>query len=109
VDDALLVRFFERFGDLLRDCERFVHRDRAALQPLREVLAGDEFHRQEVAGRAVGKSCALEAVDSKRARRSGSCASSAGSTLIATSRPSFVSVARYTSPMPPAPIAAVIR
>jgi hypothetical protein len=37
------------------------------------------------------------------------CDGSAGSTLIATSRPSFVSVARYTSPIPPAPIAAVIR
>ena len=33
----------------------------------------------------------------------------AGSTLSATSRPSFVSVARYTSPMPPAPSAAVMR
>jgi hypothetical protein len=32
-----------------------------------------------------------------------------GRTLRATSRPSFVSVARYTSPIPPAPIAAVIR
>ena len=27
-----------------------------------------------------------------------------GQALIATSRPSFVSVARYTSPMPPAPM-----
>jgi hypothetical protein len=46
---------------------------------------------------------------SKRARRAGSESRSAGSTLMATSRPSFASVARYTSPMPPAPIAAVIR
>ncbi len=42
----------------------------------------------------------------KRATRSASCAKAAGSTLIATSRPSFVSRARSTSPMPPAPIAA---
>ena len=46
---------------------------------------------------------------SKRARRSASCATAAGSILIATSRPSFVSVARYTSPIPPAPMAAVMR
>ncbi len=32
-----------------------------------------------------------------------SCASASGSTLIATSRPSRVSRARYTSPIPPAP------
>ena len=46
---------------------------------------------------------------SKRARRSASCATAGGSILIATSRPSFVSVARNTSPMPPAPRAAVMR
>jgi len=45
---------------------------------------------------------------SKRARRSGSCANAAGRTLIATSRPSLVSFARYTSPIPPTPMAAVI-
>src|ERR1700689_5932299 len=39
----------------------------------------------------------------KRASRSGSCATSGGSSLSATSRPSLVSVARYTSPIPPAP------
>src|SRR5262245_10729965 len=39
----------------------------------------------------------------KRARRSALFATSAGSTLIATSRPSRVSRARYTSPIPPAP------
>jgi hypothetical protein len=35
--------------------------------------------------------------------RSGSCAKISGSILIATSRLSFRSRARYTSPMPPAP------
>ena len=47
-------------------------------------------------------------VRSKRAMRSASAMSASGSTLIATSRPSFVSVARYTSPMPPAPTGARI-
>jgi hypothetical protein len=37
------------------------------------------------------------------ARRSGSRATAAGSTLIATWRSSFVSLPRYTSPIPPAP------
>src|SRR5678815_228787 len=40
---------------------------------------------------------------SSLASLSGSAANASGSTLIATSRPSFVSRARYTSPMPPAP------
>jgi hypothetical protein len=45
----------------------------------------------------------------KRSSRSGLEAISAGSTFRTTSRPSFVSVARYTSPIPPAPMAAGIR
>ncbi len=40
---------------------------------------------------------------SKRASRSGSAVNASGSTFSATSRSSFVSRARYTSPMPPAP------
>lgn len=39
-----------------------------------------------------------------RARRSASAANSGGRTFSATSRPSAVSRARYTSPVPPAPI-----
>src|SRR5580658_6144475 len=45
---------------------------------------------------------------SKRASLSGSCARAAGRILIATSRSSLVSRARYTSPIPPAPIGARI-
>ena len=43
----------------------------------------------------------------ERASRSGSEATASGSTLIATWRFRFVSVARYTSPIPPTPICAV--
>ncbi len=46
---------------------------------------------------------------SKRARRSGSLATSGGNTLSATSRLSLVSSARYTSPMPPRPSFPLIR
>ena len=45
---------------------------------------------------------------SNRRNRSGSLANASGRTLMATSRPSLVSRARYTSPMPPAPSGARI-
>ena len=45
---------------------------------------------------------------SNRASRSGSVTNASGSTLIATSRSRPVSLARYTSPIPPSPILAVI-
>ena len=105
MDHALLVRGFEALGDLLRDGERLVDGHRPALQPLREVLARHELQHQEA--RAAGL---VDAVDratfgwlseasifasrSKRAKRSASSAKARGSTLIATSRPSFVSFAR---------------
>jgi hypothetical protein len=50
------------------------------------------------------RSCASR---SKRARRSGSAVKAGGRTLTATSRRSFESVARHTSPMPPSPSLAV--
>ncbi len=46
MDDALLVRGLEAFGDLLRDRDRFVDGDRTALQPLGEVFAFDQLQRQ---------------------------------------------------------------
>ncbi len=46
---------------------------------------------------------------SNRARRSGSPVSASGRILIATSRSSRVSSARYTSPIPPSPSLALIR
>ena len=45
----------------------------------------------------------------KRAKRCGSPANSAGKLLMATSRPSLLSCARQTSPMPPAPSGDTIR
>ncbi len=44
-----------------------------------------------------------------RSSRSGFVAISSGSTLRATSRPSLVSVARYTAPIPPVPSSPVMR
>ena len=106
MDDPLLVRRFERLGDLLRDGQRFVERDRAARDALRQILALDELHHERLDAAAF-----FEAVDvrdvrmiqrrehlrfaretARAARRRPRRAS--GSTLIATSRFSFVSRAR---------------
>jgi hypothetical protein len=53
MDDALLVRGFERFGDLLRDRECVIERDRAAADALRQVLALDQLHHERVVFDAV--------------------------------------------------------
>jgi hypothetical protein len=47
VDDALVVRLLEGFGDLLRDLEGLVDRDRPAGEALLEVLALDELEGEE--------------------------------------------------------------
>ena len=58
VDDALLVRGFERVGDLARDRERLLNRQRARRQTLGERRALDQLEHE--AADAVGL---LEAVD----------------------------------------------
>ncbi len=44
MDDPLLVRRFERFGNLPRDGQRFVERDRAERDALRQIVAVDQLH-----------------------------------------------------------------
>ena len=46
VNNPLLVRGFERFGDLPRDWQRFVDRNWTARNPLREIFAFDQLHHQ---------------------------------------------------------------
>jgi hypothetical protein len=58
MNDALLVRGFERLRDLLRDRQRFVERNGTACEALRKILAFDEFHHQGVQARGL-----LEAVN----------------------------------------------
>ena len=48
MDDALLVRGFERLGDLPRDRQRVGERHRALRDALREGLALDQFHHERV-------------------------------------------------------------
>ena len=46
MDDALLVRGFEGFGDLLRDRESFVDGDGSPCDAILQCWAGDEFKDQ---------------------------------------------------------------
>ena len=46
MDDALLVRGFEGVGDLPRDGQRVVHRQRLAGDAFGERLALDQLHHQ---------------------------------------------------------------
>ena len=47
VDHAVLVRRLQRLGDAPGGLESLVHRERAALEALGEVLPGDKLHREE--------------------------------------------------------------
>ena len=51
VNDAVLVRRFERFGDLMRDVQRLTDRDRPLGDPLGERVAVDELEDER--GRAI--------------------------------------------------------
>src|SRR4029453_7140679 len=46
MDDALLMRRFERFSNLPRDGQGFIERNCAAGNSLREILPFDEFHHE---------------------------------------------------------------
>jgi hypothetical protein len=48
MDDPLFMRGFERFGDLFRDGERLVYRDRTARDALRQIVALNELHHEGV-------------------------------------------------------------
>ena len=54
MNDAGLVRGFECLGDLLRDRQRFVQRDCAPPEALREVLAFDQLHHEGMHVQALG-------------------------------------------------------
>ena len=100
MDDAGLVRRFERVGDLTRDRDGFFERDGALSNALGERGSFDELEDGRVLLGAVdGSNVRLSEAStcaSRRnlARRSVSAAKSSGKTLIATSRPSVVSRAR---------------
>ena len=46
MNDPLFVRGFERLGDLRGDRQRFIDRNRAACDTLRQIVAFDQFHHE---------------------------------------------------------------
>ncbi len=108
MDDALLVRRFERVGDLPGDGQRLVERQtgrRRAMQRRRAsaprpvpsrgttsaALSSNPYRCAMLGWLSDASTCASRL---KRARRSGSLATASGRTFSATSRSSFVSRAR---------------
>ncbi len=114
MDDPLLVGGGEAFRDLQRVVDGLLLRNRAGVELPAQRLAFQKLH--DGVGDAV---LVAEVVDREDVRmrerrdrlrlslepreRLGIRRDARGSTLIATSRSSFVSRARYTSPIPPAP------
>ena len=48
MDHALRVGRLQRRGDLPRDAQHIPEPQRTAIQPVREILTGDQLHRDEV-------------------------------------------------------------
>ena len=67
MDDPLLMRRFERLGNLCRHRQRVGQRDRAARDPLRQVLAFHELHDQR--WHAVGFFDAVDGADVRMIQR----------------------------------------
>ena len=63
MDDALLVRGFEGFGNLLRDRQRLVDRNRSLRDPVRERRPLDQLHDERLHAVRL-----LEAVDVRDVR-----------------------------------------
>ncbi len=115
MDDAALVRRLERMGDLLEDRERLGRRQWSA-RPNRSasVSPGTSSISRKVASPTSSRPCnvaifgwlseaSTRASRSKRLLYSALSEVSSWRTLTATSRPSRMCSALYTSPMPPAP------
>ena len=93
MNDSFLVSGIERFSDLARDEERLFCGERSAREFLRERFPGNQLQNQEVD--SVGFFQSIDGSDVRMVeRRSAASAKALGSTLMATSRPSLVSVAR---------------
>ena len=114
MDHPRLVRRLQCLGDLLRNGERLIERDRPLSDPVSQSRPLDQLQDERprplgfldaVDGGDVGVVEAGEDLRSRvnRARRSGSAAKASGRIFRATSRLSCVSVACQTWPMPPSP------
>ena len=63
MDDALLVRGFERLGDLPRDRERLGHWHRPSLNAIRKRLAFHELENERAHGRGDSNVGVFDAVN----------------------------------------------
>ena len=63
MDDAFLVRFLERLGDLSRDRDCIAHGHRPAPEAFGEILSVDELHREEMRDGSVRERRLLEGVE----------------------------------------------
>jgi hypothetical protein len=115
MDDPALVRGREPGGDLERVVNRLPQRQRWPLSCSRSVAPSRSSDTRNGAPPCEPNSWttstfgwlsapAAHASCSNRRRRSASAENDSGKTLRATSRARRVSLARYTSPIPPAPI-----
>jgi hypothetical protein len=68
MNDLAVVRRGERVGDLPRDVQRVVERQRTPCDPLREVLALYELHDQRAVMRADAGRERLDALDLRDVR-----------------------------------------
>jgi hypothetical protein len=93
------VRRLQRLRDLPRHRERLGDRERPPLQALSEVLPRDQLHGEEADAKVR---LAVEPGEALPVLGNGG-----GRNFRATSRSSVVSLARQTSPMPPAPRRAI--
>src|SRR5262245_22214308 len=115
MDDAFLMSRFQGLTDLLGDVEGFLDWQRTSRNPFCQSFALDQFHDEKprvvrflkivdrgdvgVVQRCKDLRFALESTYAISISGKHS-----GRILMATLRPSLVSLARYTSPIPPAPI-----
>jgi hypothetical protein len=67
MDDALLVRGFQCVGDLRRDAQRLIERNRTAGDPPRKILTLDELHHER--GNAVAFFKAIDARNIRMIKR----------------------------------------
>jgi hypothetical protein len=109
MDDPQGVSDLESLGNLAGGLKSIIHRERSLLDPHGQGLAFGQLHDEEALPFVFFET--VEGGDilvAERGEQLGS-ATDVGSTLIATSRSSRSSWARYTSPIPPSPILSTMR
>src|SRR6266851_2083652 len=95
------MRFGQTFRNLRRDFNRLSHRQQAGVKQLAQRFPLYHFHRNVVSGTVLSKFVDGNDIRMVEGRRR-ACF------LLATLRSRRASLARYTSPIPPAPSSSII-